>query len=107
MPASKVGEGHAAWLLALVGAAGAILGGVATGGFNYLSHQYDLDAKMIELSRADGRDRTPTRMGNRRDRQARQISVQRPTAGSTSQKATTVQRFVQCVTNDDLSVPYG
>jgi hypothetical protein len=35
---------------AVVGAAGLILGAAVTGAFNYLSHQGDLDAKMIELS---------------------------------------------------------
>jgi hypothetical protein len=35
---------------AVVGAAGLILGAAVTGAFNYLSHQGDFDAKMIELS---------------------------------------------------------
>jgi len=39
----------AGWL-ALVGTGGAIFGATVTGGFNYLSHRGDLDAKMIELS---------------------------------------------------------
>jgi hypothetical protein len=39
----------AAWL-ALVRAGGAIFGAAVTGGFNYLSHRGELDAKMIELS---------------------------------------------------------
>jgi hypothetical protein len=38
------------WWLALAAAAGVIGGALVTGGFNYLSHQNELDAKMIELS---------------------------------------------------------
>jgi hypothetical protein len=38
------------WWLAVVGASGVALGALITGAFNYLSHQNDLDAKMIELS---------------------------------------------------------
>jgi len=39
-----------AWHLAIIGTAGVIAGAAITGGFNYLSRQNDLDAKMIELS---------------------------------------------------------
>jgi hypothetical protein len=35
---------------AFAGVAGAAIGAGITSGFGYLSHQYDLDAKMIELS---------------------------------------------------------
>lgn len=41
---------HARPRLAFVGVVGVILGAGVTGGFNYLAHQGDLDAKMIELS---------------------------------------------------------
>jgi hypothetical protein len=37
-------------LLALVAAGGVVVGAVVTGAVNYLGHQHDLDAKMIELS---------------------------------------------------------
>jgi hypothetical protein len=36
--------------LALAGVVGAVVGAGITGGFNYLGHRGDLDAKMIELS---------------------------------------------------------
>ena len=49
MPDPKVAE-RSAWWLALVGAGGIVLGAAVTGGFSYLSHKGDLDAKMIELS---------------------------------------------------------
>jgi hypothetical protein len=39
-----------AWWLALAGVIGAVAGALVTGAFNYLDHQRDLDAKMIELS---------------------------------------------------------
>ncbi len=59
MPERKLGEHTALWV-ALAGVVGALTGAVITGGFNYLSHQHDLDAKMIELSigilRADPTD---------------------------------------------------
>jgi hypothetical protein len=42
--------GSTAATVALVGLLAAILGAIVTGGFNYLSHQGDMDAKMIELS---------------------------------------------------------
>jgi hypothetical protein len=35
-------------LLALVGVGGVVVGAIITGGFSYLSHQGDSDAKMIE-----------------------------------------------------------
>lgn len=38
------------WWLALAAAVGVIGGALVTGGFNYLSHQSEVDAKMIELS---------------------------------------------------------
>jgi hypothetical protein len=44
------GGGSSAWTVALVGILGAVLGALVSGGFNYLAHQGDLDAKMIELS---------------------------------------------------------
>lgn len=37
-------------LLALVAAGGVVVGAVVTGAVNYLGHEHDLDAKMIELS---------------------------------------------------------
>ena len=39
-----------AWWLAVAGVIGAIIGALITGAFSYLSHQGDLDARMIELS---------------------------------------------------------
>jgi hypothetical protein len=42
--------GSTAATVALVGLLAAILGAIVTGGFNYLSHQGDMDAKMIELT---------------------------------------------------------
>jgi hypothetical protein len=42
--------GSSAAAVAFVGIFGAVFGASVTGGFNYLSHQGDLDAKMIELS---------------------------------------------------------
>ena len=44
------GTDRSPWWLALAGVVGAVVGGAITGGFNYLGHQGDLDAKMIELS---------------------------------------------------------
>jgi len=41
---------HSPWWLALAGVVGAVVGGAITGGFNYLGHLGDRDAKMIELS---------------------------------------------------------
>jgi hypothetical protein len=41
---------RSAWWLALAGIVGVIAGALVTGAFNYLDHQRDLDAKMIELS---------------------------------------------------------
>jgi hypothetical protein len=38
------------WTLALVGASGLVIGALISGGFSYLNHQGDMDAKMIELS---------------------------------------------------------
>jgi hypothetical protein len=49
MPERKLSERTALWV-ALAGIVGAVVGAGITGGFNYLSHQHDLDAKMIELS---------------------------------------------------------
>jgi hypothetical protein len=43
-------SGSSTATVAFVGLLGVALGTVGTGGFNYLSHQGDLDAKMIELS---------------------------------------------------------
>lgn len=45
----KAGD-HSTSRLAFAAVLGAIGGALITGGFNYLSHQNDLDAKMIELS---------------------------------------------------------
>jgi len=47
---SKEGSATSGWLLAIVGLLGAVLGAAITGGFNYLTHTGDIDAKMIELS---------------------------------------------------------
>jgi hypothetical protein len=41
---------RSAWRLAIAGVIGVVAGAVVTGAFNYVSHQGDLDAKMIELS---------------------------------------------------------
>jgi hypothetical protein len=40
---------HSPWWLAFAAVVGAIGGAAITGGFNYVDHQGDLDAKMIEL----------------------------------------------------------
>jgi hypothetical protein len=48
-PKRKPGERTALWA-AIAGAAGAVIGAGFSGVFSYLSHQYDLDAKVIELS---------------------------------------------------------
>lgn len=47
---TKKSTDHSPWWLALAGIVGAVIGGAITGVFNYLGHQGDLDAKMIELS---------------------------------------------------------
>lgn len=41
---------RSAWWVAFAGVMGAVVGAAITGGFNYLGHQGDLNAKMIELS---------------------------------------------------------
>lgn len=38
------------WWLALAGIVGAVVGAAISAAFNYLSHQSDLDGKMVELS---------------------------------------------------------
>jgi hypothetical protein len=50
MPQQPKKADRSAWPIAAVGAAGALVGALTTGTFNYFSHQGDLDAKMIELS---------------------------------------------------------
>ena len=40
---------RSAWWLAVAGIIGVVAGALVTGAFNYLDHQRDLDAKMIEL----------------------------------------------------------
>jgi hypothetical protein len=45
-----VAKERPSWLIPLVAAAGVVGGAIVTGAFGYFSHQYDLDAKMIELS---------------------------------------------------------
>ncbi len=49
MSESKMAD-RSPWWLALAGIFGAIVGAAITGGFSYLSHQGDVDVKMIELS---------------------------------------------------------
>jgi hypothetical protein len=46
----KATTDRSAWWLAVAGTIGVVAGAAITGAFNYLDHQRDLDAKMIELS---------------------------------------------------------
>jgi hypothetical protein len=67
------------------------LGAIVTGGFNYLSHQGDLDAKMIELSVGILRaEPTPETAPLREWAIESQVLVQRKTEVRIAQKTTAI-----------------